>query len=166
MRRQTLILTILLVLSVSANLAVAGIVLGHRLQGGGPFGKDSHRSPYPELAMGHVPSELRKALWGHIRNPGDPAAARGEALRDSVRQAMAEAARTLRARPFDADAASAALVRLRQTTLAAQERVHGAIVQTLEEAQARGTLPPAPDPDDDPPGRRGGGPDAPDRGGR
>ncbi|WP_114391963.1 periplasmic heavy metal sensor [Oleisolibacter albus] len=165
MRRQTLILTILLVLSVSANLAVAGIVLGHRLHGG-PFGKEGHRPPYPELAMGHVPSELRKALWSHIRNPEDPAVARGEALRDTVRQAMAEAARTLRARPFDADAATAALARLRQTTQYAQERVHGAIVQTLDEAQSKGTLPPPPDPGDEPPGRRDGGPEAPGRGER
>lgn len=137
MRRSTLILSILLVASLSANLAVAGLMIGHRLRSGPP-------GPGPDKVLGLVPEGLRPDIHQAMR-PRDPAVREQmEALRKARRSAMD----SLRERPFDPTEAEAAFAALRMETVRAQEKLHQTIIERMAAAQAAGTLPPPPDRDD------------------
>lgn len=136
MKRSTLILSVLLVLSAAGNLAVLGIFAGHWLRGGSGGGPPSS----VERLMGLVPEPLRPEIDQAMRPKDEDVKAQMEAFR-AARRAVTEA---LRQRPFDAAAAEAALADLRQVTGRAQERLHRTIVERMEAAQAAGTLPPPP----------------------
>lgn len=136
MKRSTLILSVLLVLSAAGNLAVLGIFAGHWLRGGGGGGPPSS----VERLMGLVPEPLRPEIDQAMRPKDEEVKAQMEAFR-AARRAVTE---TLRQRPFDAAAAEAALADLRQVTGRAQERLHRTIVERMAAAQAAGTLPPPP----------------------
>lgn len=138
MKRSTLILSVLLVLSAAGNLAVLGIFTGHWLRGGG--GGNSGPPSSVERLMGLVPDPLRREIDQAMRPKDEEVKAQMQAFRDA-RRAVTE---TLRQRPFDAAAAEAALADLRQVTGRAQERLHRTIVERMAAAQAAGTLPPPP----------------------
>jgi uncharacterized membrane protein len=133
MKRSTLTLSILLVLSVSANLAVAGIMAGHWLRGGGPSGAG-------DRLLGLVPAPLRPDIHQAMR-PRDPDM---RAQIDALRRARREAAEAMRQRPFDTARTEAALAALRAETGHAQEKLHHTIVERMAAAQANGALPPPP----------------------
>lgn len=134
MKRSTLILSILLVASLSVNLAVAGLMIGHRMRGGPPVGM-------PDKILGLVPERLQPDIH-QAMHPRDPAVRQQmEALRDARRNVLA----SLRERPFDRAAAEAAFAALRDETTRAQERLHLTIIDRMAAAQAAGTLPPPPD---------------------
>lgn len=137
MKRSTLILSVLLVLSAAGNLAVLGIFAGHWLRGGGGGGGPPSSV---ERLMGLVPEPLRPEIDQAMRPKDEDVKAQMEAFR-AARRTVTE---TLRQRPFDAAAAEAALADLRQVTGRAQERLHRTIVERMEAAQAAGTLPPPP----------------------
>lgn len=148
MRRSTLILTVALVVSVSLNLLVAGLMLGHHLSGRGGRGGN----PGLERLFATVPDEVRR----EVRR----AMAEDEQVRDARRLALREArqqvAAALSARPFDPAAADAALTNLRAQGDQVADKLHATLVRAMAEAQARGTLPPPRadrqrDRDDDPP---------------
>lgn len=136
MKRSTLILSVLLVLSAAGNLAVLGIFAGHWLRGGGGGGPPSS----VERLMGLVPEPLRPEIDQAMRPKDEDVKAQMEAFR-AARRAVTD---TLRQRPFDAAAAEVALADLRQVTGRAQERLHRAIVERMAAAQAAGILPPPP----------------------
>lgn len=136
MKRSTLILSVLLVLSAAGNLAVLGIFAGHWLRGGGGGGPPSS----VERLMGLVPEPLRPEIDQAMRPKDEDVKAQMEAFR-AARRAVTE---SLRQRPFDAAATTAALADLRQVMGQAQERLHRTIVERMEAAQAAGTLPPPP----------------------
>ncbi|MFV3129305.1 periplasmic heavy metal sensor [Niveispirillum sp. KHB5.9] len=148
MKRSTLILSVLLVLSAAGNLAVLGIFAGHWMRGGG----DRPPSSVDRL-MGLVPPPLRPEIDAVVRNRDEEVQTRVQALRDA-RRAVGEA---LRQRPFDAAQAEAALTDLRLQTGRIQEKLHRTVVERMSAAQAAGTLPPPPPdhgkgkPDDKPP---------------
>ena len=147
MKRSTLILSILLVASLSVNLAVAGVMIGHRMRGGGPPGG------MPDKLLGLVPDRLLPDIH-QAMHPRDPAVRQQmDALRDARRNAVV----SLRNRPFNREAAEAAFAALRTETARAQERLHQTIIDRMAAAQAAGTLPPPPDRGD----RRGGNDDRP-----
>lgn len=137
MKRSTLILSVLLVLSAAGNLAILGIFTGHWLRGGSGGGGPPSSV---ERLMGLVPGPLRSEIDQAMRPKDEEAKAQMEAFRDA-RRAVTE---TLRQRPFDAAAAEIALADLRQVTGRAQERLHRTIVERMAAAQAAGTLPPPP----------------------
>ncbi len=147
MRRSTLILSILLVASLSVNLAVAGLMIGHRLRGGGPPGG------MPDRLLGLVPEGLRPGIH-EAMHPRDPAVRQ---QMDALRQARRDAVEALRARPFDRAAAVNAFASLREETSRAQEKLHQTIIDRMDKAQAEGKLPPPPGRGD----RRGGEPPEP-----
>lgn len=151
MKRSTLILSILLVLSVSANLAVAGMMAGHWLRGGGPSGG----SPGGDRLLGLVPDDLRDPIHQSLRQHNPELRAQVEALRQA-RRGVAEA---LRQRPFDPARADEALARLRAETTHGQEKFHRTIVDRMAAAQADGQLRPPPERGRDKP--KGGPPDGP-----
>lgn len=136
MKRSTLILSVLLVLSAAGNLAVLGIFAGHWLRGGGDRPPNSM-----ERLMGLVPGGLRPEIDGIMRQRDDEVKVRIEALRDA-RRVVGE---TLRQRPFDAAQAEAALANLRIETGRIQEKLHRTIVERMDAAQKAGTLPPPPE---------------------
>lgn len=136
MKRSTLILSVLLVLSAAGNLAVLGIFAGHWLRGGGGGGPPSN----VERLMGLVPEPLRRDIDQTMRPKDEEVKAQMEAFR-TARRAVNE---SLRQRPFDAAATDAALADLRRVTGQAQERLHRTIVERMAAAQAAGTLPPPP----------------------
>ena len=150
MKRSTLILSILLVLSAAGNLAVLGIFAGHWLRDGG--GPPSN----VERLMGLVPERLRPEIDQAMRPRNEEVKAQMEAFR-AARRAVNE---SLRERPFDPARADAALADLRQATARMQEKLHRTIVDRMQAAQAAGTLPPPPER-----GRKGKGDDAPGRNG-
>ncbi len=139
MKRSTLILSILLVLSAAGNLAVLGIFTGHWLRGSGGSGGGGPPSNVERL-MGLVPEPLRREIDQGMRPKDEEVKAQMEAFR-AARRAVTE---SLRQRPFDAAAAEVALADLRQVTGRAQERLHRTIVERMAAAQAAGTLPPPP----------------------
>lgn len=147
MKRSTLILSILLVASVSVNLAVAGLMIGHRMRGGGPPGG------MPDRLLGLVPEGLRPGIH-EAMHPRDPAV---REQMDALRQARRDAVEALRARPFDRTAAEAAFASLRGETSRAQEKLHQTIIDRMQAAQEAGKLPPPPGRGD----RRGGQPPEP-----
>lgn len=133
MKRSTLILSVLLVLSAAANLAVLGIFAGHWLRGGGPpTGIDR--------LIALVPGPLRPEIDQIMRTRDDEFKARVEALRNARRNV----AETLRQRPFDPAQAETALAGLRSETAHMQEKLHRTIVARMAAAQQAGTLPPPP----------------------
>lgn len=144
MKRSTMILTALLVLSVSVNLGVAGMMLGQHLR----------KDPGPiDRFLGAVPESLRGDVRAAMR-PDQPETRRHI---ETMRAARREVNRALRERPFDAGAAEMALMRLRDATGQAQEQFHRTIVEQMAAAQAAGTLPPPPTKEE-----RGGRQDGPD----
>lgn len=162
MKRSTLILSVLLVLSAAGNLAVLGIFTGHWLRGGGDRAPSS-----VDRLMGLVPPPLRPEIDRMVRTRDEEVQARVQALRDA-RRAVADA---LRQRPFDAVQADAALADLRLQTGRIQEKLHHTVVERMAAAQAAGTLPPPPPdhgkgkPDDKPPPGKDGPPPPPPPGG-
>lgn len=131
MKRSTMILSALLVLSVSANLGVAGMMLGQHLR----------KDPGPiDRFLGAVPEPLR----GDVRDTMRPDQPEARRQIEAMRAARREVNRALRERPFDAAAAETALARLREATGQAQEQLHRSIVERMAAAQAAGTLPPPP----------------------
>ncbi len=137
MKRSTLILSVLLVLSAAGNLAVLGIFAGHWLRGGGGGGPPSS----VERLLGLVPEPLRPEIDQAMRQRDEQSTAQMEVFR-ATRRAVNE---SLRQRPFDAAKAEAALADLRLLTGQAQERLHRTIVERMAAAQAAGTLPPPPE---------------------
>lgn len=97
-----------LALSLAANLAVAGLVIGAALNLSGPNGRpamarDLAFGPFSEALTG----EQRRALWrGMGEDAPDP-----RRLRAEFRADLAEVVAQLRAEPFDAAAFRAALER-------------------------------------------------------
>lgn len=136
MKRSTLILSILLVLSVAGNLAVLGIFAGHWLRGAGPAGGPAGG----DRLLGLIPEGIRTEIHESLHPGSDEARLQMEALRDA-RRAVNKA---MRQRPFDADAANTALADLRTQTGRIQEKLHTAIVARMAAAQAAGVLPPPP----------------------
>lgn len=133
MRRSTLILAGALVLSLSVNLGVAGLTLGRYLRD----------DPGPtDRYLGALPDPLRHDVREAMKPRSPEIRQRIEAMRDARR----EVNRSLRARPFDAEAANRALADLRAETTYAQEHLHRTIVERMAAAQAAGTLPPPPGP--------------------
>lgn len=148
MKRSTLILSVLLVLSAAGNLAVLGIFAGHWLRdgkggGGGP-------SVGVERLMGLVPPPLRLDVEQVMRPRNEEMKVQLDAIR-SARRAVNEA---MRQRPFDPAKAEAALADFRQSTNQVQERLHKTIVERMAAAQEAGTLPPPP-PERGPKGKDG-----------
>lgn len=137
MKRSTLILSVLLVLSAAGNLAVLGVFAGHWLRGGSGGGPPSST----ERLMGLVPDTLRPEIDQAMRPRDEEVKARMESFR-AARRAVTE---TLRQRPFDAAKADEALAGLRQETGRVQEKLHRTIVERMAAAQAAGTLPPPPE---------------------
>lgn len=135
MKRSTLILSVLLVLSAAGNLAVLGIFAGHWLRGGAAPPAAADR------LIGLVPGPLRPEINEIMRARDDEFRARMEALR-GARRTVAE---TLRQRPFDPERAEAALAGLRTETGRIQEKLHRTIVERMAAAQQAGTLPPPPE---------------------
>lgn len=147
MKRSTLILSILLVASVSVNLAVAGLMIGHRMRSDGPPGG------MPDRLLGLVPEGLRPGIH-EAMHPRDPAV---REQMDALRRARRDAVEALRARPFDRTTAEAAFASLRGETSRAQEKLHQTIIDRMQAAQEAGKLPPPPGRGD----RRGGQPPEP-----
>lgn len=147
MKRSTLILSVLLVLSAAGNLAVLGIFAGHWLrdgkEGGGP-------PSGVERLMGLVPPPLRPEIDQVMR----PRNEEMKAQLDAIRAARRTVGETLRQRPFDPAKAEAALAEFRQSTGRVQERLHRTIVERMAAAQEAGTLPPPP-PERGPKGKDG-----------
>ncbi|QJE72809.1 periplasmic heavy metal sensor [Aerophototrophica crusticola] len=150
MRRSTLFLTIALVISVSLNLLVAGLMLGHHLSGRGGRGGN----PSLDRLFATVPDEIRREVRRAMSEDGQAREARRQALREARQQVAA----ALGARPFDPAAADAALANLRAHGEQVADKLHATLVRTMAEAQANGTLPPPRvdsrdgHDDDDPPG--------------
>lgn len=134
MRRSTLFLTIALVVSVSLNLLVAGLFIGHRL--GGHPGRGGN--PGLERLFATVPEEIRREVRRAMTADDEARQARRQALREARQQVSA----ALSARPFDPAAADAALTNLRAQGDQVADKLHATLVRTMAEAQAKGTLPP------------------------
>lgn len=146
MKRSTLVLSILLVASLCANLAIVGMFAGHWLRG-----RDTPKMADDRL-MNVLPDEVRPGIHQAMKSRNPAAREQIDALR-AARRAVGDA---FRARPFDAQAATDALAALRGETTRGQELLHKTIVEQMAAAQANGTLPPPAPP------RRG--PDRPEGG--
>lgn len=139
MKRSTLILSVLLVLSAAVNLAVLGMFAGHWLRGGG--GGGGGPSGGVERLIGLVPEKLRPEIDQAMRPRNEEAKSQMETFR-AARRAVIE---SLRQRPFDPVRAESALADLRQVTGGVQEKLHRTIIERMAAAQAAGTLPPPPE---------------------
>jgi uncharacterized membrane protein len=131
-------LGIALAVSVAINLFAAGFLVSralHRSHGRkadfGPSGERVDVSPFmgPRGLLGRVAdARLAPRVREVMRAHGDELReGRGE-MREQ-RRAVEDA---LRGEPFDADALDQALLGLRQSTLAAQERMHAALVDVAK----------------------------------
>ena len=151
MRRSTLILSALLALSVAVNMLLGGVVIGQRWKA------SPERAQLFDRSLGAVPPDLHRPIRERLRATEPSIRTRLQGAGEARR----EVAEALRARPFDRAAAEAALNRLRGAVDGAQIALHTAILDVMEEAQARGELPPPPER----PRRRGAedGPPPPDR---
>lgn len=134
MKRSTLILSILLVVSVSINLGIAGVMLGHRLR------HDPPRMINDRVAQ-LLPETVRRDMHERMRANIDTVRERVQILRN-VRREVNEA---LRARPFDAARAEMALAALRLEIGRGQSDLHAVIIDRMKAAQDAGTLPPPPE---------------------
>ncbi|OYQ33361.1 hypothetical protein CHU95_13095 [Niveispirillum lacus] len=139
MKRSTLILSVLLVLSAAGNLAVIGIFAGHWLREGGRGGNPPGGGV--ERLMALVPPPLRPEIDQVMR----PRHEDMKAHLDAIREARRTVNETLRQRPFDPGKAEAALAEFRRSTSQVQERLHRTIVDRMAAAQEAGTLPPPPE---------------------
>ena len=117
----------LLVLSLALNLLVLGLVVGDALSGGGPG-----RGPRPvEMTLGPVARALdpadRRAILGELRGHPDL-----HHLGRGGREAgLREVAAALRAEPFDADRARAALAMQSDRVVAAHAAVQEALLARI-----------------------------------
>ncbi|ACI98390.1 periplasmic heavy metal sensor [Rhodospirillum centenum] len=157
MTRTTLILSILLAVSLCINLLIAGIAIGHAV---GRDDRPGWDGPSVLQFMGPgatlIPEETAGNVLARLRR--ESAGDRGHFFSE-IRKAREEVRSALAARPFDPAAADAAFTSVRQATAAMQQRLQEAVVRTMAEEQARGTLPPPPPPKE----RRSSGRERPDR---
>ena len=138
MRRSTLIMTVLLVLSAAGNLAVLGLFAGHWLHGNNnPPGAANG----VERLVGWVPGPVRLEIDQAMRPRNDEVKAQLMALRAAHRAAVD----ALRLRPFDPVRAEAAMAELRQASVRLQEKLHRTILERMSAAQEAGNLPPPPE---------------------
>lgn len=117
MNKQTLLIVALL-LSVSANLLIAGIFLG-RL--GGP--------PSSAPPMAWAASKLQPELGQKVRRRMRAQAGEVRPLRQSIARAMAEVRKTASAEPFEAKALDRALAQWRSATSDYQAFIHENLVE-------------------------------------
>lgn len=97
---------LLLAVSLAANLAIVGFVVGHALDGGGPDGRrgmpgDMAFGPFTEALGDHDRRALRDALFARAPDMRD--------ARQRMSQDLAGLVAALRAEPFDPAALDAAL---------------------------------------------------------
>ncbi len=127
-RRATALVGALLA-SLALNLFVAGMLLGRDLHEQEPE-QGGDRSRHGLAAL--VPPGAREVVGQRL----DEHRAEFEARIDSLRTARRQAFALLRADPFDAAAARAALATLRERTLATQELVHELLIETAQRTPA------------------------------
>ncbi|WP_044563848.1 periplasmic heavy metal sensor [Azospirillum sp. B4] len=136
---------VLLAISVSINLLVAGMVVGQRLDGSRPSTRvDNVRSeangnrpgPY-DLFIKSAPEPVLPFLKEAITSHQDLSQIQLQQLREARR----EAAKQLKAQPFDVTAASAAFARVRSLIAEIQRGVHENAIGAY--ARAYGQTPPA-----------------------
>lgn len=123
------VLLLALVVSVSVNLVIAGVVIGHR---GGPRGE-----PPPMLwAAQTLEPETRRLVRGQMRMQMP----RVRPLRERVRRAHAAVQKAVMAENYDPEALGAALAELREAGGDYEAFVHANLVEMsagLNEAQRR-----------------------------
>jgi uncharacterized membrane protein len=158
MNRWVTTLGIALFFSVGLNFALAGFLAGRRLapplpphadidKRGAENGGDARGKRPPALGsdqiLAAIPDEVRRLVRRDL-GPRVQPAMRERLL--GLRDARLDALEAIRARPFDAEAAQAALLRQRQEMDAMQAILHAALLKRMQEAHAAGSLPPPPEP--------------------
>ncbi|TWB42574.1 heavy-metal resistance protein [Nitrospirillum pindoramense] len=144
------VMIVLLIISVSINLLVAGMVLGQRLDGSNVVARvnvnrpDPNANPRPgpyDMFVKNAPEQVLPFLKDAIAARQDLAQIQLQQLRD----ARHEAVQRLKAQPFDPAAASAAFARVRALIGEIQQGVHETALGAY--ARAYGQTPPATPPE-------------------
>ncbi|TWB20692.1 heavy-metal resistance protein [Nitrospirillum amazonense] len=143
---------VLLAISISINLLVAGMVVGQRLDGVRPLGRvnvvrgdanpnnNTRPGPY-DLFVKNAPEQVLPFLKDAIAAHQDLSQVQLQQLRDARREAVQQ----LKAQPFDAGAANAAFARVRGLIAEIQQNVHETALGAY--ARAYGQTPPSVNPD-------------------
>ncbi|HYE52125.1 MAG TPA: periplasmic heavy metal sensor [Azospirillaceae bacterium] len=128
MTRTVKLLIAGLVLSLSVNLLVGGMMVGHHLTGRGHAGGEG-RGP----GMGFMPG-LSREMRPYVRAELEARREEGRQRIQAIREARREAGRVLRSEPFDRAAAAAALARLREVGAESQVALHEALLEAFAKA--------------------------------
>jgi uncharacterized membrane protein len=138
------LVVVLLAVSVSINLLVAGMIVGQRLDGARPFSRvnvirsdnnannNTRPGPY-DLFVKNAPDQVLPFLKDAIAAHQDLSQIQLQQLRDARREAVQQ----LKAQPFDAVAANAAFTRVRTLIAEIQQNVHETALGAYARAYAQ-----------------------------